>query len=79
MKVRLGEHDLFNDNDGAVDATPLNIIVHENYTGRPTYSHDIAIIQLETNVSYTGNTRKQDKDSAGVIIFDWKETSPVNC
>ena len=56
LRVRLGEHDLFNDNDGpVVDAVPEQIIVHENYTGRPTYTNDIAVIRLDRNVSYTGN------------------------
>ncbi|KAF0314394.1 Venom serine protease Bi-VSP [Amphibalanus amphitrite] len=56
QRVRLGEHDLFNDNDGPVmDAIPERIIVHDNYTGRPEYSNDIALIRLDRRVNYTEN------------------------
>ncbi|XP_037073612.1 CLIP domain-containing serine protease 14D-like [Pollicipes pollicipes] len=55
-KVRLGEHDLFDDSDGpVVDAVPLRIVVHENYTGRPKYSNDIALIELDRTINYTEN------------------------
>lgn len=55
-KVRLGEHDLYDDTDGpVVDAVPLRIIAHQNYSGRPRYSHDIAIIELDRAVNFTEN------------------------
>ena len=60
--MRLGEHDLFNDNDGpVVDAVPEKIIVHENYTGRPRYSNDIAVIRLDRRVNYTGTYGRHSK------------------
>lgn len=57
-KVRMGEHDLYDDTDGpVVDVTPRHILVHDNYTGRPTYANDIALIELQTAVNYTGRER----------------------
>ena len=51
MQVRLGEHELNNDNDGA---TPLDIeieskVIHENYNPK-NLSNDIAVLTLKQDV-----------------------------
>ena len=51
LQVRLGEHELNNDNDGA---TPLDIeieskVIHENYNPK-NLSNDIAVLTLKQDV-----------------------------
>ncbi|XP_054709104.1 proclotting enzyme-like [Uloborus diversus] len=56
LLVRLGEHDIENDNDGAkhLDVTVRFIIRHEHFNLR-TFQNDIAILVLSSSIKFTQN------------------------
>lgn len=57
--MRLGEHDVRNDNDGA--STPVDVLIasktsHEGFNS-VSFQNDIAILKLEKRVEFTCNYR----------------------
>ena len=54
VSVRLGEHEIGNEDDGAnpIDMTIKSVKIHEGYNQR-NYDNDIAILTLEEPVGFT--------------------------
>jgi secreted trypsin-like serine protease len=55
FQVRLGEHDLSSDDDGAtpIEYRVVDRVIHSDYSPR-TFDNDIALLTLDRDVEYTG-------------------------
>jgi len=84
--VRLGEHDLSTEEDGAspVDYPVANVIVHPDYRPNMKY-HDIALLELSRDVSFSQKIRPAclrsvvPNDGVNLTASGWGRTQYCKC